>query len=501
MTDTTSDEKQETPIFEKRMRQVFRGSARVLLGTSLRCLSEHAAAPVVKLKIVRTTQKAPSSVIATPGEDKQGAFLVWQERLRPQLAGLSPYGLCTALFEAKTWLPLRPEKDFMDAWLEASKPVMADLSISVWDTAHELGARPDEDVLRLLVLAAKDVLLQRSDWSSLKLALVIKRLGGTVESIRGLMQTAEEAAMAQWRSGNAKTLFFRAPEFFNGIGYVPSCEFVQLWVANILKALPRLDEKHILRLLDAAVRMPTDRESLLLPLLEQLGAKKIHFELGDDRFVVGLLFQLGESEFEPPAHWIKDVCADLSRRLLEVDKREEKMLPALAGIAVPARDKEAVTSFAQKWSALTIEKMGKWSRGSLVEALGAMFQLGLSPAVIGEQWFRAWLGAASGGDEVVAGCNVRDLLLACRHAAVKLIDMPLQLHVNMVTAKKAAILMRLLRTLHALCLNDDRVIRMWLGQAKEVGGFRSHQVKRAALYLRNLGAEEAARKWERHNAK
>ncbi len=175
------------------------------------------------------------------------------------------------------------------------------------------------------------------------------------------------------------------------------------------------------------------------------------------------------------------------------------MLIALAGVSVPVRDKDAMELFAQAWSAVTIRSLDKWPIGALFNILVGMVQLGISLGVL--EWFRVWLRAAGGREEIVAEYNLRDLLLACRDSAAELAMEPFHWDASTETAKRVLVLMRRLRGVHALCLNDDRIICLWLEQAKEVGGFRRYQVDRVAQYLCELGAEEAVQEWERHNAK
>ncbi len=481
----------------KMLRQVGRGSARVLRVTALR----HLSAPVAPLKIVRPPQKRETSAatIATPGVDKAGAFLAWQQRLRPQLADLDPGALNLALLEAeKKWLPLLPEKDFMDAWLDASKPVMTEMHLMAWVRAQKLGAQPDTDFVLQLAVAATDQVLRSCDSLTFNVMYAIYKWGGTLETMRPLLEAGEKAVLAQLRSQNARCLFTNAPEVFQQVGYIPSKEFVRFWVANLNPALRVINQEALPRILTATARMPTDDASLLFPLLNELTAKKTLFKKSDPKLLLSMLWHLGDLGFEPPVDWLKEASIDLLAKMQRASDREcWNMLVALGQFATPVREKESVAL----WFAQT-RSMSKMLNNALIEVLAAMLRLGIILHATGEQWCRSWLQEAYrriGRGGVAADCSVRDLLLACRDAAVSLME-PIYWSLDMPAAAKASCLMRRLRDLFSLSLYDACIIRMWLEQAKEVGRFRRYQVGRASEHLRDLGAEDAAQEWEQHNA-
>ncbi len=191
---------------------------------ALRSMSARAAAPVLAPKFVRTTSSSPT--IATHSLDKPGAFLAWQQRLKPQLANLSPDALSLALLEVENkWLPLLPEKDFMDAWLDASKPVMAKMHLKVWVRALNLGAKPDKDFVLQLAVAATDEVLRSYDSLPFTFLHTMCLWGATLETLGPLFEESEKLVLAQLRSQNARCLFTKAPEAFQQAGYVPSSEF------------------------------------------------------------------------------------------------------------------------------------------------------------------------------------------------------------------------------------------------------------------------------------
>ena len=65
-------------------------------------------------------------MIRARAASKQDAYLAWQQQVKPQLA-LDVMGLKFVLLEAGKRLPLVPETEFIEAWLEAAKPVMGQM--------------------------------------------------------------------------------------------------------------------------------------------------------------------------------------------------------------------------------------------------------------------------------------------------------------------------------------------------------------------------------------
>ncbi len=462
----------------------------------------------VQPKIAREAQ--PIAAISERAGSKEEAFVAWQRRLMPQLAELDFQGLRNAMLEAEKRLPLLPEKEFLDAWLEATKPVMTQVPMATWEVAQKLGAWPNKEFMFEFGLAAQDMQQRRHDILLFTLVDVMLRWGGTLETMGPFLAQMEKTASNRIRGPDSRGLYTGVMVRFSGAGYTPSREFVRQWVGNAMFNLADLmhhdrDATAVWDFMSTVATVPTDDMTLVWPLMEKWAQEKPRFEGLTDRKLITTLFDLVDCWFEPPADWIKELSTEMIKRLAGASERSgSSMMRALSALATPKRDFEAAESFAKVWAAATLTSMSKWPSHALIESLAALFRLRIGPGVIGEQWFQAWLESAhglvgrKGKEKERDGQNV---LISCRQVAFDLAGPRPWDGTQMPVAGKVSRLMRQLQDVQALDLNDGRVIGMWLDRAMVVDGFRRHHVQRAARYLRDLGSREAAQLWERHNAK
>ncbi len=464
---------------------------------------------MLPLKIVRAPRTALNSPPLTTKVSEQGketAYLAWQGRVKPQLAKLDHNGLRNVLFDAEKQLPLVPEKEFLDAWLEASKPLMPRLPVSIWELTEKLGAQPTKEFVRLLGLAARDRQLKNQSIVLDTLVHVMLRWRGTPEAMEPYLAAVGEAVVTGIRVQGTGRLYTGVAEKFHEAGYVPSREFLQEWITNARRLLPKLvGAKAVWRLMDTAALVPTDDPTLALPLIEEWVQQKPRMDGVSDAMLISALLHFADFGLKPPSDWIDEVSAELLRRLGKSDDRTACcMLKAMSTLVTPERDQETATSFAYTWARVSAARVKKWPGHALVESLAAAVRLRMHPDEIGEHWFATWLLAAHrrlGRDANSKEDIEQDLLARCRSAARDLFVPWRWEGADVPFVVKSVHLLRQLRDVHALNLKDDHVIRLWLAEAKHVGGFRHHQVERAAQYLRDLGAEEAAQGWELFNAK
>ncbi len=496
-------------------KQASRVGGNVFRSAALRSSSGTArgvATSAVPLKILRSAQRptAAAPIVAeTLDRTKRDAYLTWQRQLMPKLAELDHEGLRYSLFEAEKRLPLLPDQEFLDAWLEATKPVLRHVGVATWELAESLGARPDQEFMRLLGLATADVQKRRPETVPAMFSLfeVMQRWGGTRETMGPFLKEWETAALAAMRERKSQHLYSGVGTVFHNIGYMPSRDFVHEWITNARLELPEIIQrsKHaraVWKIMNCAALMPTDEKALVLPLLEQWAQEKPRFDGLSEKGLLVTLYNLGDSGFEPHAHWVEEVSAELLRRLPKFCERHATYLSALSSLVTPERDKAAMCALARAWAAATIGQVLKWPARALVESFAVLMRLQMGPTVIGVHWFRTWLLAArraSGRHVQLGNYGARDLLLECRAAANDIVA-PLSWKLGEVNAAKAARMLRQLEDFAALDLTEDWIIRMWLHEAMKVDTYQCHHVQRAARRLRNVGAEWAVQEWENHNS-
>ncbi len=470
---------------------------------------EGAARALPTLKIVRATQSgsAPTTGLRPREVRKDQSYAAWQKELGPQLKFLGPDGLKCVVYEAEKRLPHLPEPEFMEAWLQACKPVIESMPPAFWFIVERLGARPDKKFLEAFGVAAAEVQRRRPTYSMFELLEVQQRWGGTRQTMKPFLKEWERAQVANMRN----TGFVRAgvASIFADIGHIPSIEFVDEWIRTAAKEMSGLlqepDAKKFWNLISAAAMMPANDASVMAPVLAAFIKQRLQFGVSEN-VLVSALACLADCGCHPPAEWIEEICAELLRLLPESHLYDSVLfIRPLSLLATPARDAHAVKPFVRAWAAAT-QQRALPSRRALVESLASLMRLDMGPSVIGKQWFESWFRAVQSHDNVSYASIVfegdeEQLLNACCALAARIFD-PLAFlgtRAATVSAKRLR-MVRQLEDLSAVQVRDTKVLKGWLEAALELGRFRSASVSRVSGWLRALEADDLAERWVKHHA-
>ncbi len=435
-------------------------------------------------------------------------YVAWQRQEIPRLAGLGHAQLKGVLFEAEKRLPLLPEPEFMQAWLEAARREMTQMSVAAWLVAEKLGARPDKEYLREFGAAAGQVQTRRIDMIMNDLLDLQLKWGGTLETMKPFLEAWTQAEVLKMRKTDPHPRVDTA-WMFRELEFTPSNEYVEEWArvaANHASELVQgVNGRGFWFLMNSLALMPTQDVTLVLPALRDFTRLTPRFDNVSVLRLVHTLLCFADVSHQPPEEWIEAVAAELTNRVGQMDReRLPTIIQAVAGVASPAKDSTAVQEFARAWAAASRTELPGWHANFLVTAFAALVRLGVGPGVIGREWFEAWLKAAQEQARLPLDprseqdvFSNQQLLREC-HAIAKRIYAPIKWESHSLSAStKATRLVRDLRDLRALKLTDRALLRAWLDIAEQIGLFRRHQVQLVARYLRELGAEDMAQEWER----
>ncbi len=426
--------------------------------------------------------------------------------MAPSLAELNAEDLKQILIEAEKWSPRLPQPDFMNAWLGAARLVMTQLRPPTWVLAEQLGAKPDREFLKEFGLAARELQLASPEFSFFHLLEVQCKWGATAATVGPFLDMWQKAHSRHIRvTGHVRSGLISV---FRYLDCMPSDEFVQEWVHAASVHLPTLAHadkaESFWSLVNAATQLPVEDPAVLYPVFDSCAAMRPACEHVPVKKIVNLMIGLADLGYKPSQALVKDLANAVLKKLPEAENHHSVVLmKAFSELVVPARDAKVVDALLVAWVEAILPHLCMWKTDVLVSALAVVVRLQAGPSVIGQEWFKAWQRAASalcGFDPIFGSVDNPRLLHRCQELAFR-IFLPTQFIDNSWTAATVAIrAMRDLQDMRTLRLDDPKLTKLWVEHAKAKGSFRKYHVQRAAQYLRDLGASDAAVEWEAHHA-